>query len=93
MWEFPNADAGQENEITPEAAAALAAELGARPLQLTMRTAYTHIFTHVEWHMQAFCFDCGAMPEAFTWVTAEELKRDYALPSAFRPISVLSFEC
>ena len=85
LWEFPNADAANEAAITPDTAAALAAGFGAKPLRLTLTTAYTHIFTHVEWHMRAFLFECGDTPSCFAWATAEELRRDYALPSAFGP--------
>ncbi len=89
LWEFPNADLPAGEVPTPETAAALASDWGARPLRLIARSAYTHIFTHVEWHMQAFFMECGDQPGCFTWATAEELARDYALPSAFRPFAAL----
>ncbi len=89
LWEFPNADAPEETSLTPDTAAALAAESGAKPLRLTLQSEYTHIFTHVEWHMRAFLFECGNTPDGFTWATAEELKHTYALPSAFSPFFAL----
>ena len=89
LWEFPNADADSAENITPDTAAALAAESGAKPLRLTLQSEYTHIFTHVEWHMRAFLFECGDTPDGFTWATAEELARAYALPSAFAPFFAL----
>ena len=89
LWEFPNADAPSSEAVTPDAAAALAAQFGAKPLHLKMQTAYTHIFTHVEWHMQGFLFACSEMPPAFTWAEKEELDRVYALPSAFSPFFAL----
>jgi len=42
-----------------------------------------HIFTHKEWHMTATRVNLSVKLEDFTWVTREELERDYALPSAF----------
>ena len=42
-----------------------------------------HIFTHREWHMRATRVVLSVKLEGFTWVTPEELLRDYALPSAF----------
>ena len=42
-----------------------------------------HIFTHKEWHMTATQMDLSVKLEGFTWVTREELERDFALPSAF----------
>ena len=89
LWEFPNADADSAESITPDTAAALAAGFGTKPLRLTLTSAYTHIFTHVEWHMRAFLFECGEMPGCFTWATAEELESTYALPSAFAPFFCL----
>ena len=86
LWEFPNADVPERSAQTPDAAAALAASLGAKPLEMTLQTEWTHIFTHVEWHMRGFRFACGAMPETLRWVTREELARELALPGAFRPL-------
>jgi len=44
-----------------------------------------HVFTHIEWHMQAERVTLRApLPgEGLVWVTQEQLERDYALPSAF----------
>ena len=42
-----------------------------------------HIFTHREWHMHATRVVLSVKLEGFTWVTQEELLRDYALPGAF----------
>ena len=44
-----------------------------------------HIFTHIEWHMTAERVTLrGPLPgEELIWVTQEQLRDDYALPSAF----------
>ena len=44
-----------------------------------------HIFTHIEWHMQADRVLLRDVTDAggLVWVTQEQLERDYALPSAF----------
>lgn len=44
-----------------------------------------HIFTHVEWRITGFYVETDEQYEEFTWVTAEELKTQYALPAAFKP--------
>ena len=87
LWEFPNRPLAPGEAATPAAALAYAEELGAAPCEPLMRTAYTHVFTHVEWRMTAFCLECAAAPEAFAWVTREELETAFALPSAFRPFA------
>jgi len=47
-----------------------------------------HIFTHIEWVMQAVKLDLSERPSLPDWkfVTLSELEEDYALPSAYRPI-------
>ncbi len=89
LWEFPNADVAPTEQTVPDAAAqhalTLAAQLGAQPTDLVLQTGYTHIFTHVEWHMTGYLIRCRRMPDGFLWVTKEQLEHEYALPSAFRP--------
>ena len=85
LWEFPNADAPSFEAVTPENAAAIAADCGCKPLALLYQTEYTHIFTHVEWRMRAFYLTCACAPGRFAWATANEIRASYALPSAFRP--------
>ena len=43
-----------------------------------------HIFTHVEWRMTGKRVDVSQEIAPYTWVTKEELREKYALPSAFR---------
>ena len=90
LWEFPWIDADEQARRDPRTALAQAEGLGAKPVAPILQTDYTHVFTHVEWHMTAHLIDCGEAPDAFTWVTPEELTRDYALPSAFRPFLTLA---
>ena len=88
LWEFPNRDLPDviENEKKKtQLAADTVTSYAAEPLRLMMYTEYTHIFTHVEWEMTAYYFECAHMPDVFTWVTRDELEADYALPSAFAP--------
>ena len=55
LWEFPNEDVAQTEQSLPDAAAqhalTFASNLGVQPTDLVLQTGYTHIFTHVEWHM------------------------------------------
>ncbi len=43
-----------------------------------------HIFTHVEWHMTGYLVKANAYESGFTWLTAQEIKDGFALPSAFK---------
>ena len=87
LWEFPNELLPQEptDDFALQQALRFAEESGAKPRELLRETQYIHIFTHIEWHMHAFLFDCAAMPDAYTWATKAELENAFALPSAFRP--------
>jgi len=69
LWELPEEFAIEQNLIASDEDAGTA----------------THVFTHIEWHMDARKITLRAMPDVddLVWVTREELERDYALPSAF----------
>ncbi len=69
LWQFPL----WEGEKDPSAFGELAAKKSAK-----------HIFTHVEWHMTGYLVHARAYDPLFTWVTAEEIEKTYALPSAFK---------
>ncbi len=43
-----------------------------------------HIFTHVEWRMTGYLVRAKEFLSEYVWVTAEELRNVYALPSAFK---------
>lgn len=81
MWEFPNVDA----KLDKQAAVTQVTGWQAEPLDLLMQTSYTHIFSHVEWHMTAYYIRCRKTNKKWKWVTKESLDETYALPSAFRP--------
>ena len=85
LWEFPCA----AEHMSERAAAALLTERGARIRTLERTSDATHIFTHIEWHMQGYIALCDR-PFAdwngneLTFVTRDELKSSYALPTAYR---------
>jgi A/G-specific adenine glycosylase len=80
LWEFPNVSGA----LSAPMAKKQAEEWGCAPGETLPGPSYRHIFTHIEWEMQAFCIPCAEPGGGFAWVTGEELS-DYALPSAFRP--------
>ena len=94
LWEFPNVLLPQPatDELALQTALQFAEACGANPRELVGETGYVHIFTHIEWHMHAVLLDCAAMPDCFTWATAQELDSTFALPSAFRPCAEKLFE-
>lgn len=81
MWEFPNVDV----KLDKQEAVTQVTGWQTEPVDLLMQTSYTHIFSHVEWHMTAYYIRCRRTNKKWKWVTKESLDETYALPSAFRP--------
>ncbi len=79
LWEFPGF-AGQ----TKKARDAFFAAHGVAPVPCRKVAELRHVFTHVTWEMTAYRADCKTKPEGFVWATPEEIRRDYALPTAFK---------
>lgn len=78
LWELPNC----QREVSPfaflEGQGVLRAELSPMRQQ-------THIFTHIEWHMDCYygiVFE--KEPSDLIWISKEEAAAEYALPSAFK---------
>lgn len=83
MWEFPNCP----GILTEQDILSKVSELGLKPLSVVPAGKGKHIFTHVEWHMTGQLLQCGdgdASLEELLWLTPEEIRTDYALPTAFR---------
>ncbi len=47
-----------------------------------------HIFTHVEWDMAGYYVKANAFYPEYVWATAEEIRKNYAIPSAFKAYTV-----
>lgn len=80
LWQLPNVSGA----LSPEEAAALAAEWGCEPHDLLSHRHRTHIFTHIVWEMEGYLLSCGREDPRFFWADKKELQETYALPTAFR---------
>lgn len=80
MWEFPNI----EGFLETQEAADYVSNLGLEPISVEKVIQYTHIFTHVEWHMKAYYIRCRKQITDFLWVSKQDFASAYALPTAFR---------
>ena len=54
------------------------------PLAITPLGRAKHVFTHIDWLMQGWRVAVTAEADGFLWVTPQELKEAYALPTAFK---------
>ena len=43
-----------------------------------------HIFTHIQWDMTGYYLEIAKKVPNFHWITAEEVEREAALPTAYR---------
>ena len=80
LWEFPNMEGIQEPQQALDALAAF--DLTPRQLEKTVRRK--HIFTHIIWDMQGIYAEVEGENAAFQWMTAEEVNKAAALPTAFK---------
>ena len=83
LWELP----GAEESLTEETARKWLAGQGIQAETLETLPRAKHIFTHVEWHMTAYAAEIASQTPGLIWATAEELREDYTLPSAFKAFS------
>lgn len=80
MWEFYHI----EGNLNPSDALQYISEQGFQPILLEKSIPYTHIFSHVEWRMTAYYIECKCQHSRLCWIEKEELKEQYALPTAFK---------
>ena len=80
LWEFPHVPGKLDTAEAVEAAQ----QLGLRPVEIFRSLDRKHIFTHIQWQMRGYFLEVTECTEGLTWLTAEEIRRDAALPTAFR---------
>ena len=80
LWEFPNVPGHIPQEEIP----GKLEEFGLTALSVKPCGAAKHIFTHVDWHMIGYEIVCREKGSAFVWETAQEIRKNYAIPTAFR---------
>ena len=80
LWEFPNLP----GTLDVASAVAWAENLGLKPRDIRRVTEKNHIFTHIQWNMTGIYLEVGEKIPAFQWLTEEQLRKESALPTAFR---------
>ena len=80
LWQFPNLPGFLG---IPQALAA-AEEMGLYPVQILRQVRRSHVFTHITWEMVGIYLEVREPSPSFTWMTADEIRSDAALPTAFR---------
>jgi len=80
LWQFPNC----LGKLTAQQALEQIAALGCKPRDITRQVERQHIFTHIQWQMRGIYLEVDSCAGGFVWLTAEEIRKDAALPTAFR---------
>ncbi len=69
----------QEGKLTPKAVR----KIYPKAAHIVKLRPHVHVFSHVEWHMEAFLVETSETDENYH--TIEEITEQYAVPSAFQP--------
>ena len=80
LWQFPNIPGKQD---LPEVLHTLE-KLGLRPREILRQVERRHIFTHIQWEMRGFYAEVWESGGDYAWMTADQIRQDAALPTAFR---------
>lgn len=80
LWELPSV----LGHLSREDAEGALREWGFAFENLEELSPAKHVFTHVEWHMEAWKAQVREEEGLFTWVTTQELEHAYPLPFAFK---------
>lgn len=80
LWEFPNVSGKLETNAALDAVE----KIGMKPKEILREVDRKHIFTHVEWDMRGVYLEVSDVNEALVWMSAEQIRMQTALPTAFR---------
>lgn len=80
LWQFPNVPGHLElNEVID-----VLTKEGIQVKDILLQVDKKHIFTHIQWNMRGYYLDVACSGEKFQWFTPLEIRKDAALPTAFR---------
>lgn len=80
LWQFPNVPGHLElNEVID-----VLIKEGVQVKDILRQVDKKHIFTHIQWNMRGYYLDVVRSGENFRWFTPLEIRKDAALPTAFR---------
>jgi len=80
MWEFyhlPGKKSAKEVKEHLE-------KEGFSPQSVKKAGSFKHVFTHLEWLMTGYSVICAEEKDALLWLDPETIRKEYAVPTAFR---------
>ena len=82
MYQFPNIEGFHDES----ALISLLRSFDLEPESIEFAKEAKHVFTHIDWYMRAHRVAVKNENDRFIWVTADDLKNNYPLPTAFQKI-------
>ena len=80
LWQFPNTP----GKLSLPQVTAFLEKQGLQLRDIRKKLERKHIFTHIEWKMTAYYLEVNQYAGNFRWFTEEEIRKQTALPTAFR---------
>ena len=80
LWQFPNVP----GDLTTAQAIEQLEAWGIAVREVYKEVRRKHIFTHIQWDMKGIYLEVTEPAGPFTWLTAEQIRQEAALPTAFR---------
>ena len=80
LWQFPDA----AGTLELPAAIEMAENWGMKIRDVRRQLEKKHIFTHIVWNMRGFYMDAKTKCDNFYWFSADEIRENAALPTAYR---------
>lgn len=80
LWEFPNVS----GKLDVSSAIKQVEEYCLKPKEMLRTVERKHIFTHIEWQLRGIYMEVAEKNSEYVWMSAEQIKDELALPTAFR---------
>ena len=81
-YQLPNVEGFRSEEELRD----ILQEWGVEPIDITFTKKAKHVFTHIDWYMKAYRVEVSHSNDLYLWVTEDELKTAYPLPTAFQKL-------
>ena len=82
LYQLPNTDGFHDDDTLK----AILSDHALSPLSVTFVKEAKHVFTHIDWYMKAYRVEVSQSNDLYLWVTEDELKTAYPLPTAFQKL-------
>lgn len=80
LWQFPNV----EGKLELQAALDEVEKMGLKPKGIIRQVERKHVFTHIQWNLSGVYVEIADKNSGFVWRSGEQIRRESALPTAFR---------